>query len=325
METIYATTLIYNKLNFNNNMKQIFYAALVVAFVSLTACVNTSRDNVQDGITIAHSLDTIVVKKNPQRVVVFDIGTLDTFKKLGLKVVGAPKKSMPGYLADYLNDDSIVDVGSVKEANYEKISLLNPDLIIISGRLQEAYPELSKIAPTLFVSLNYKDYIPTFKEDARNIGKIFDKEAEVEADLVALDKKIESVKAKVSASDKKSLIVLFNNGRMSSYGKGSRFGFIHDVLGAKTAIDEIEATTHGQVISSEMIETTDPDILFVVDRGAVVNGKFTSKEEIENELIRQTKAFKDGKIVYLTPEIWYLSGGGLISADMMAEEIDKVF
>lgn len=306
-------------------MKYIFSTIIAVLALSLASCVSTTKSDVENGVTIVHALDTVTVTKNPQRVVVFDIGTLDTFKKLGLKVAGAPKKNVPSYLEDYLSDPSIVDVGSVKEPNYEKISIINPDLIIISGRLQQSYEELSKIAPTIFVKLDYKNYIPTFKEDARDIAKIFDKEAEVEAELATLDKNIETAKAKISASDKKSLIVLFNNGRMSSYGKGSRFGFIHDVLGAKTAIDEIEATTHGQVISSEMIETTDPDILFVVDRGAVVNGKFTSKEEIENELIRQTKAFKDGKIVYLTPEIWYLSGGGLISADMMAEEIDKVF
>lgn len=305
-------------------MKQIFFAVASLLLV-FTACTGTSQSGVKDGITIAHALDTVVVKKNPERVVVFDIGTLDTFKDLGLTVVGAPKQNTPNYLKDYLDKDNIMDVGSVKEPNFEKISQLNPDLIIISGRQQEAYKELSKIAPTIFVSLDYKNYMPTFKEDARNIGKIFDKEDEVEKALAQLDKKIETVKAKISASDKKSLIVLFNNGRMSSYGVGSRFGFIHDVLGAKTAIADIEATTHGQVISSEMIESTNPDILFIVDRGAIVNGKFTSKEEIENELIRQTNAYKNGKIVYLTPEIWYLSGGGLISADKMVEEIDKVF
>lgn len=306
-------------------MKYIFSTIIAILALSLASCTSTGKSEVENGVTIVHSLDTVTVKKNPQRVVVFDIGTLDTFKKLGLKVVGAPKKNMPSYLEDYLSDPNITDVGSVKEANYEKISMLNPDLIIISGRLQQYYDELSKIAPTVFVKLDYKNYLPTFKEDARDIAKIFDKEAEVEAELVALDKKIETAKSKISGSDKKSLIVLFNNGRMSSYGKGSRFGFIHDVLGAKTAIDEIEATTHGQVISSEMIETTNPDILFVVDRGAVVNGKFTSKKEVENELIQQTNAFKNGKIVYLTPEIWYLSGGGLISADMMVDEIEKVF
>ncbi len=306
-------------------MKQIFSAVIAVVLLSFAACTGTSQSDLKDGITIVHPLDTVVVKKNPERVVVFDIGTLDTFKKLGLKVVGAPKKNAANYLADYLNSDDIADVGSVKEPNFEKISQLNPDLIIISGRQQQAYEELSKIAPTIFVSLSYKDYLPTFKQDVRNIGEIFGKEDEVEKELARLDVKIDEAKAKISASDKKSLIVLFNNGRMSSYGVGSRFGFIHDVLGAKTAIAEIEATTHGQVISSEMIETTNPDVLFIVDRGAIVNGKFTSKEEIENELIRQTKAYKEGKIIYLTPEIWYLSGGGLISAEMMVDEVSKVF
>jgi iron complex transport system substrate-binding protein len=69
---------------------------------------------------------------------------------------------------------------------------------------------------------------------------------------------------------------------------------------------------------------TDPDYLFVVDRGAVVEGgESSAKQVVENELVQGTKAYKEGNIVYLDPNYWYLSGGGLMSTAEMVKEIDK--
>ena len=45
-----------------------------------------------------------------------------------------------------------------------------------------------------------------------------------------------------------------------------------------------------------------------------------AKEMIENDLVKKTKAFNNGKIVYLDPEVWYQSGGGLVSVGEMVKE-----
>ena len=42
--------------------------------------------------------------------------------------------------------------------------------------------------------------------------------------------------------------MLVNEGQLSAYGKGSRFGLIHDTFGFKAADDKIEASTHGQSV-----------------------------------------------------------------------------
>lgn len=70
----------------------------------------------------------------------------------------------------------------------------------------------------------------------------------------------------------------------------------------------------------------DPDYLYVIDRGAVVTtGEGTSSAEqvLDNDLIKDTKAAKEGNIVYLDPNYWYLSGGGLVSITEMVKEIDE--
>jgi iron complex transport system substrate-binding protein len=124
--------------------------------------------------------------------------------------------------------------------------------------------------------------------------------------------------------DGKGLITLVTGGKVSAYGAGSRFGLIHDVLGVPESDGNLEASTHGQSISFEYIAEKNPAYLFVVDRDAVVDGGETSaKEVIENELVKNTDAYKNDNIVYLDPNYWYLSGGGLQSVTEMISEIKK--
>ena len=78
-------------------------------------------------------------------------------------------------------------------------------------------------------------------------------------------------------------------------------------------------STHGQSVTSEFVAEKNPDYLFVVDRDSAVATKGTetasAKDTVENELVKNTNAFKEGHIVYLDPNYWYLSGGGLVSME----------
>lgn len=115
---------------------------------------------------------------------------------------------------------------------------------------------------------------------------------------------------------------------MSAYGSASRFGIIHDVFGFAQADEAIEVSTHGQSVTYEYVADKNPDYLFVVDRDAVVtsDGGVTgsAKDSVENALVKNTNAFKNGKIVYLDPNYWYLSGGGLVSVSEMVNEVGTV-
>ncbi|HBS44934.1 MAG TPA: ABC transporter, partial [Paenibacillus sp.] len=60
---------------------------------------------------------------------------------------------------------------------------------------------------------------------------------------------VKALNEKAKADGKKSLIILANEGKISAYGSGSRFGIIHDVFGFAQADDKIEVSTHGQSVS----------------------------------------------------------------------------
>ncbi|WP_339316986.1 siderophore ABC transporter substrate-binding protein [Paenibacillus sp. FSL R10-2734] len=278
-------------------------------------------------LTIKHDLGEITIKSNPQKVVVFDFGTLDTLDKLGVEVTGLPQSNVPSYLSKY-SDAKYENVGGLKEPDFEKINSLSPDLIIISGRQQDSYEEFSKIAPTLYVAVDNANYMESFTKNVKTLGQIFGKEAEVETELTAINDSIKALNEKATADGKKSLIILANEGKISAYGAGSRFGIIHDVFGFAQADDKIEVSTHGQSVSYEYVADKNPDYLFVVDRDAAVKSdgskSGSAKDAVENDLVKNTNAFKNGKIIYLDPNYWYLSGGGLVSVSEMVKEVEVV-
>ncbi|PRR88863.1 siderophore ABC transporter substrate-binding protein [Bacillus atrophaeus] len=306
----------------------LLFIALVTAVV-ISACGNQSSDskgseNKEDQITVKHDLDKngTKVTKNPKKIVVFNFGILDTLDKLGLQgsVAGLPKNSLPDYLSSYKND-KYTDVGSLKEPDFEKVADLDPDLIIISGRQSDSYKEFSKIAPTIYLDIDSAKYMESFKSNTETIGKIFNKEDEVKSQLAKIDDSISDVKKTAEKVNKKGLVIMANDGKISAFGPKSRYGLIHDVFGVTPADQNIEASTHGQSVSYEYISKTNPDYLFVVDRGTAIGETSSTKQVVENDYVKKVNAVKNDHVVYLDSATWYLSGGGLESMAQMIKEV----
>lgn len=314
-------------------MKKFLTLILVGVFaLALAACGGTGESEATEKegkekeesseVVVEHELGETTVEKNPEKVVAFDFGSLDTLDKLGIDVAAIPQENVPTYLEKYASDD-YENVGGLKEPDFEKLSEVDPDLIIISGRQADLYDQLSELAPTIYLGVDTTDYMNSFEKNVGVIGEIFEKEDEAQAELDAIQEQVDATAKKAEEADKSGLIILANDDKISAYGPSSRFGLIHDVLGV-TAIDEdIEASTHGMNVSFEYVTEKDPDLLYVVDRGAVVGGESSAAVIVENKLMEKTKAYKEDNIIYLDPEYWYLSGGGLESVAKMVEEVDE--
>lgn len=283
-----------------------------------------SSDNEADKtITVEHELGQTEIQKNPEKVVVFDFGILDTFDRLGLDVAGVAKSStLPTYLEKY-SDEQYENVGSLKEPDFETLANIDPDLIIISGRQAPVYDQLMEIAPTIYLGVDTTRYMDSFKENMGIIGEIFNKQGEVKEELEKIDDAIATLQGKANENGENALIILANDDKISAYGPNSRFGMIHDVFGIPAVDENIEASTHGMNVTFEYVLEQDPEMLYVIDRGAVVNGESSAKQIVENELVEGTKAFQNDNIFYLNPEFWYLSGGGLVSVSEMVNEISS--
>lgn len=274
-----------------------------------------------ENITVTHPLGESVVPKNPQRVVVFDYSALDTLDQLGVPVIAVPQETLPPFLSKYRGDE-YANAGTLFEPDYELINSLKPDLIITGDRTAAVYPELDEIAPTVSVSVDMNNYLESIKAQMTNLGAIFGKEAEVAERLADIDASVAEVKELAAANGRNALIVMTSGGEVTAFGPGSRFGIIHTLLGVPPVVEDIEAATHGDAISFEFILEHNPDILFVIDRdSAIGQGTEGAKAVMDNELIQQTKAFANDRIVYLDPATWYLASSGLGSFPAMVEEV----
>ncbi|MDT8862334.1 siderophore ABC transporter substrate-binding protein [Alkalihalobacillus sp. MEB130] len=273
-------------------------------------------------ITVTHQLGETVIPKNPTNVVVFDMGVLDTLDTLGVNAVTAvPTESIPEYLSKYQGSE-YETAGTLFEPDFEKIYDLQPDLIIISGRAQEAYDELSEIAPTLFVQVDTANYLESFTSNVELLAEIFGKEDVAAEQLATIEESLAALNEKATSSEAEGLIILANDGSISAYGPGSRFGMLHTDFGVAAVDENIEVSQHGQNISFEYIAEKDPEYLFVVDRGAIVGGESSGQQTVENDLVKGTQAYQNGNIIYLDPVYWYITAGGLTAIDGMIAEVD---
>lgn len=304
---------------------------LVIAIVStLVYAQGGSKKELQSNntnsqeeiVNITHALGEVSFNKNPEKVVVFDYGIVDALDKMGVEITALPKSNIPKYLEKY-KDTKYTDVGTLQEPNFEKINEIKPDLIIISGRQAALYEEFKKIAPTVHMVIDNKDYMTSFRNNMKTLSNIFSKEEIVEKDLAAIDDSVKVLKEKAAASGKNALVVLANEGSLSAYGQVSRFGIIHNTFGFIPVDKNIEVSTHGQNISFEYIAEKNPDYLFVVDRNAVLGGNASASKTLDNDLIRTTSAYKNNKIVNLDAQVWYVSVGGFTSTKKMIDEVQN--
>ncbi len=298
----------------------------IIAAVSMAALAlsGSLMANAQESITATHLKGEVTLLVAPKRLVVLDYSTLDTMQALGVEAeIALSKQLCPEFISKY-KGEQFTDVGGIKQFNLETVNAFKPDCIIISGRQADYYDELSKIAPVYVINRMEKDPLVAALDDIKFVGQLFQKEEAAQAIVTKIEEAIARTNAKAKSSDKKALVVLTNDGKISAYGSGSRFGMVHDVLGLAQVDTEIKTTgNHGQQVNYEYIALKNPDILYVVDRSVAIGQDSKATKLLSNKLVSRTKAAQNDAVIMLTPAIWYLTGGGATATMTMVEEIEK--
>lgn len=275
-------------------------------------------------IVIKHTKGEVSLKEKPQKVFVFDMASLDTLTALGVEVAGVPGGSKPDYLSEY-EGDGVEKIGTLFEPDYEAINAGEPDLIIVGGRSSAKYEDLAKIAPTIDLTVDATRFHENAKENVRKLATIFDKKAEADTLIARFDETNAALKAE-AANAGKGVLVLTTGGKMSTYGLGSRFGMLFSEYGVQVADKDIKVGRHGQPISFEYILEKNPDWLFVIDRDAAIGREGQSaKQFLDNEIVAQTTAWKNGHVVYLDAASWYLVGGGITAMQRTVDQLTEAF
>lgn len=312
-------------MNFSNSRRTTLGLALALLAASGMSAAQAAAPTT---ITVQHAKGETTVPLAPKRVVVYDLASLDTMQALSLPVAGVPKANFPAYMAGYA-DAKYKVAGSLFEPDYEALSQLRPDLIVVAGRSASKYETLSKIAPTLDLSTSGNNLLSDMQRNVSTLASLWGKQAQGEKLMQQVRSDVDATRA-VAAKAEQGLLVLAVNKNMSGQTPGSRFGLLYDVLGVKPALPADPAKTRGISLKMDDIAKLNPEWLFVIDRNAGTgttkdkdgNPVLPSKELFDNDTIKQTKAGKKQQVVFVDPQIWYLMGSsGPLSMRANAQQI----
>lgn len=289
--------------------------ALAFAVALTSSCIAAAQD-----IRVTHPQGEVVLSAIPQTVVVTDWAAFDNLVALGVPVAGVPGSNVPGHLAKNVTDD-MVRIGSLQEPDVEGIALAAPDLIVVGARSRTSYPNLSRIAPTIDVSVDNTAVIEGLKTNLTNFGKIFGREARAQELITALDAKVEEARAAAQGKGT-ALIIVTNGNRIGVYGPESRVSWIYNTLNVPSVYDNVDDRDHGgDAITFEYLMTTNPDWLFVVDRDAGVGNEGAARALLDNELIHRTDFWKNDRIVYLDPAASYVTMNGYDAIMLLLDQV----
>lgn len=265
-------------------------------------------------ITVQHAKGAATVPYAPKHVVVYDLASLDTMQALKLPVAGLAKANFPAYMKGYA-DARYTVAGSLFEPDFDALSRLQPDLIVIAGRSAGKFDILSKIAPTIDLTVNNQHLLDDMQRNVNTLASLWGKQAEGQQLMQRVRAEVDSTRAIAQQKDA-GLLVLAVSRNMNGQTPGSRFGLLYDVLGVKPALPADPAKPRGVPLKMDDIAKINPSWLYVIDRNAGTgsttdrdgNPVVASQELFDNDTIRNTEAGKKGQVVFLDPRIWYLLG-----------------
>ncbi|KXF76493.1 iron ABC transporter substrate-binding protein [Paramesorhizobium deserti] len=291
------------------------------AALGLAATVLLIADVSAAGIDTA--LGKVTVDKVPRTLAVFDIAAIDTLDSLGVKIAGVPEKLYVPEL-EHLKAGAEV-VGTIFEPDLEALSALAPDLIVVGGRSSLRLEATARVAQSVDMTIEGDDLLAEAKARLEGYGTLVGKQAEA-ANLVAeLDAAVAATRSAVEGKGN-ALILMTSGPKVTAYGEGSRFGWVHRALGLPLAVKDVEAATHGEAVSFEFVREADPDWLIVVDRGAAIgSGEQNARATLDNELVAATTAWTKGQVIYVPAADFYIAAGGVRATMRVLETIRSAF
>lgn len=312
---------------------------LLLAACGSGAQTNTETPNANQGATpapeqtpevrkIEHAMGTAEIPGTPQRVVVLTNDGSDITLALGVKPVGAVRHwtGTPNWYA-YLKDkmEGVVLVGEETQPNIEEIIKLQPDLILGSKlRHEKIYEQLKAVAPTVMT----ETVGTTWKENTLLYGKALNKEAEVNKLIADWDARVTDFKSKMGDKLNTEIsIVRFQATEARIYYQGFPGSILKEVGLARP---EKQRVTDKVVLNLtlEQIPEMDGDVIFYFvatgDADTEAQAKKTFEDWTNNELWKNLKAVKAGKVVQVDEVFWNMTGG-IQGANKMLDDLYKHF
>lgn len=294
-------------------------AALAVVFLAATTLIAPAFAR-----EITHAMGVTDVPDNPQRVVILTNEGTEAILALGINPVGAAQSWDGDPWHAHLNDllKGTTPLGTELAVDLEVLATLEPDLIIgTKVRQEKIYEQLSAIAPTVMSETIGGEW----QENMKFYADVLGKSDEAETKLAAFDARTKAIHdALGDAVNEEISIVRFSPNRTRIYYKDTFSGLILGQIGFKRPPAQ-DRNEFAEEVTKERIPDMAGDRIFYFSND--LNGaeqQANLSDWLADPLWNNLEAVKAGKAQRVSEIIWN-TGGGIYSANLMLDDIEKIY
>jgi iron complex transport system substrate-binding protein len=281
----------------------------------LTACGSTpdAAPPASGTRTVTHPMGTTDVPVAPRRVLSLDSnGALQVSLELGAPLVASETLDGAVPVPPYLPAPSpgFESLG-FNQLDLERVAALRPDLVIGNvQRVEEAYAQLSRIAPT--VAYRNAGAGQDWRESVRTIGDMLGALPRVEERLAEYTARAEAVATRHADLIAGSTVALlrFTSSELRIV-RGEIFGaaiLTHAGIRRPPSTDTPGSSATYVALTEETIGViADADVLlyFVGGGGSALDAEATAQRYLSGGLWQQLPAVRAGRVVELDPLAWW--------------------
>jgi iron complex transport system substrate-binding protein len=269
------------------------YDAMVLSQDEISVTVLDARGN------------TLVIDKNPERVIPMQITLLDLWYLSGGEAVA--RTSSRTAVTEAAID--LPEVGTTTSPNIELLLAAEPDLVILNAT-SDTHVAMSSILDEngiqyFYTGTSLNPYQSV--NEALYLFSIINGNHEVyEEKVLAMEAGVEEVLAMAEGKEGPSVLVLFGSSKSVRCELASGLvGEMSEMLGAENIVD-LEIPGESKVdFSMEMVLANDPDIILVSVMGEVEAIRDRIDQDIaSNEAWNSLTAVKEGRVYYLPKELY---------------------
>ncbi|MEC1155978.1 iron-hydroxamate ABC transporter substrate-binding protein [Cytobacillus horneckiae] len=316
------------------NTKNLLLTALLSSSLALFACssdtdqtnnkdsnANTSQETEDRVLTDALG-NEVTIPAKPERVIATYLE--DNLVALGITPVAqwTVANGKQEYLQEYLKDVPTI----AHDLPLEAVSSFKPDLLIMdSAAMVEGgkYNQYSKIAPTYVIGEEENN---DWREELKQIGEIFGKEAEAEKVLDEYETKAEAAKKQLQESHKgesAAAVWLVNNSLFMVSENLSSGAVLYGDLGMAVpdVVKEVSASATGNwsAVSLEKLAELDADHLFLIN-----SDKETGSEMLKDPLWANIPAVKNGNLYEFSRDSSWLYTGTIANSQIIDDVLESI-
>ncbi|MDD4780665.1 MAG: ABC transporter substrate-binding protein [Tissierellia bacterium] len=249
--------------------------------------------------------EEIIIKKNPQRVVVLQNSLLEIWDQAGGTVVGRVEESEDKIVENAMSAEV---VGKMGAPSLEKILSLQPDLVIAAI----SYTAQREMIPTLIqngiqVIESDIDLLEDYYKTVRIFTAITGREDLYEKHVNDIQKKVDEIVAKAPEDKNYTAAIMFATAKsITVRDSNTMVGEMIKDLNVVNISDSSDIGDDTKTFSIEKILQEDPDFIFVQTMGSDLE-KITERlksEALDNPAWASLTAVKEGRYIVLSKDLY---------------------